>query len=460
MNYESLRAAVIPRLMTFLLSSTHKRLAADCIELGLPEPPPEESGTKAERINGSINSLEAAELRNVANALLEKNILEPIYRNRIQDLIWESEGYPQITKRCRRAIARKLKDIDICRCRKEFDTLLEGLWVLNEHEFAPILGLHDSGLRRDIRLNYGGSGEGWTTERLFTELGAFDASDRRFALFLEGLASADVCLDEDVQRRFVECVNVELHKDNVELRETKSLGGYPVFRLVKTGGHVRGKPKNLIFASTEKPDLRFGDALDNDVEVLTHIDKVLVYDREIGAQGLLWSDLQRWWKGVKNISDDEEAKATLFRRLRECLPTSSPPQRQLFEAFYRGFGKAVPSLPALLPEIWLHWDPELARSRGKDALLRSRMDFLLLLPHGVRVVIEVDGKQHYSDENGRADSGLYGKMVSADRDLKLAGYEVFRFSGAELKNGSDDAVVETFFRKLFEKYGVIGVTAS
>lgn len=59
------------------------------------------------------------------------------------------------------------------------------------------------------------------------------------------------------------------------------------------------------------------------------------------------------------------------------------------------------NLPALLPEIWLHWDAKTAYERGRDALLRFRMDFLRLLPHGQRVVLEVDGSHRYASPDGR-----------------------------------------------------------
>jgi very-short-patch-repair endonuclease len=140
--------------------------------------------------------------------------------------------------------------------------------------------------------------------------------------------------------------------------------------------------------------------------------------------------------------------------LRESLPDNSPPQFLLFEAFYKGFGKAIPNLPALLPEVWLHWDPKTVKERGPDALLRFRMDFLLLLPHGTRVVIEVDGKHHYSTADGRADTGLYAKMVAGDRDLQLSGYQVFRFGGAELKGKEATIMVQKFFKTLFKRFGI------
>ncbi len=82
------------------------------------------------------------------------------------------------------------------------------------------------------------------------------------------------------------------------------------------------------------------------------------------------------------------------------------------------------------------------------------MDFLLLLPQGVRVVIEVDGKHHYADASGTADVQRYARMVRADRELKLAGYEVFRFGAAELQASTAKADVKTFFESLFKRYDV------
>jgi hypothetical protein len=94
----------------------------------------------------------------------------------------------------------------------------------------------------------------------------------------------------------------------------------------------------------------------------------------------------------------------------------SPPQRLLFESYFKHFKQSIPLLPALLPEVWLHWDPKTVRERGADALLRFRMDFLMLLPNNVRVVIEVDGKHHYADAHGVANSVAYAAMVAADRE--------------------------------------------
>ncbi len=63
------------------------------------------------------------------------------------------------------------------------------------------------------------------------------------------------------------------------------------------------------------------------------------------------------------------------------------------------------------------------------------MDFLLLIPHGQRVVLEVDGSHHYATPDGkRPDSIRYAANMRADRELKLSGYEVFRFGATELQD--------------------------
>ncbi len=136
------------------------------------------------------------------------------------------------------------------------------------------------------------------------------------------------------------------------------------------------------------------------------------------------------------------------------MPDNSPPQRLLFESYFKRFKAAIPGLPALLPEVWLHWDPKTVKERGRDALFRFRMDFLLLLPGSVRVVLEVDGKQHYADDEGKANPARYAAMAAADRELTLAGYHVFHFGGAELRKETAEEVGGAFFDGLLKRYGL------
>ena len=451
MDYAQLRTLLEPLIAGLKDAGGHAGLPALCEELGLPAPAAE--GSKRERMASSFEAAADTDLPSIALKLLERHPPDATMRNQLQDILWSDSACPLIPKRYRREVARRLNSEELYEDARRFDDLLEQLWILDADDWMQWPGGQPTGLRAQIQQHVHRNSD-WTAETLFDQLGAHDASDRRFALFLEGLASADVRPDEAAQRHFVACVNESLRHCGVELRETGSEGGYPVFSMVSLHVATKGRPKNLIFASSDKPDLRFRDALDNDIEIVSNADKVRVYDRPIGNDGLRWNDLQQWWSDTEQISDAMQAKRSLYARLKASLPRNSPPQSLLFDAFFEGFRSAVPNLPALLPEVWLHWDPRTVKERGPDALLRFRMDFLLLLPQGVRVVIEVDGKHHYADAAGSADVQRYAQMVRADRELKLAGYEVFRFGAAELQEPTAKADVKAFFEAVFKRYGV------
>jgi len=157
----------------------------------------------------------------------------------------------------------------------------------------------------------------------------------------------------------------------------------------------------------------------------------------------------------EQVADEGEAKKSLYERLLRSLPDNSPPQQNLYRLYHEIHGAAVPDLPALLPEIWLYWDPVTAKARGPKALLRFRMDFLLLLSHGERVVIEVDGKHHFTSPDGRPDGTKYADNMRGDRDLKLNGYEVFRFGATELLDRERArTVLQQFFTDLFRRFDV------
>lgn len=126
------------------------------------------------------------------------------------------------------------------------------------------------------------------------------------------------------------------------------------------------------------------------------------------------------------------------------------PELHLFRA-YRSLGRTG---AALLPQVYLHYDPYSGRRLGNKPgpLRRQRMDFLLLLPGRARVVIEIDGKQHYS-ENGLAKPSLYAEMVIEDRELRLGGYEIYRFGGAEFVDQSScKAMLTDFFHRLLARH--------
>lgn len=436
----------------------HQDIGAECERLGLPVPPSADECSKRERVSRSLAALADTGLPVVAERLVLGTMplaSGPAARFAIEDVLWAGRGGPEIPKRTRREIALDL-DLDVLtRKADRFTAVLDSLWVLDDRPLGFLAG-DSASLRGQIEQHVFRNPGDWPAEELFEQLGALSAGDARFARFLEGLVSAEVIPDEPAQRETVGIINGRLRAAGAELRETGSDGGYPVFSVVPVGSARNRLPKNLIFASPDKPDIRFRDAIDNDIEIVENADKVLVYDRPIGSAGILWRDLQAWWKDTHQLADDDEAKRSLYQRLAASLPCSSPPQRNLYDLYHQIHGTAVPGLPALLPEVWLHWDPKTVRQRGRDALLGHRMDFLLLLPHGQRVVLEVDGSHHYATpDRERPDPARYAANMRDDRELKLSGYEVFRFGATELQDpGPARDLLEAFFADLFRRFGV------
>ncbi|MFJ3439360.1 hypothetical protein ACIPMU_38300 [Streptomyces cyaneofuscatus] len=391
--------------------------------------------------------------------------VRPPLRHQLEDLLWGEGAPPGIPKKARRELARALSLWELTQNHDRFLHLLDRLWVIEgpDLSFSELSELLLNGTRpvtlRDLieKHVFRNRDEGdWSTEQLFERLGAFEAGDARFARFLEGLVSADVLLDEHLQAKTAGTINDHLRAHGIELRQTGSDGGYPLFTLVSMRVHSNRKPKNIIFASLGKPDIRFRSSVDNDIEIVGgRPGATLVYDQEIPAGGLRWRDLHSWWQDTHGFSRESDAGEDLYQRLLMSLPGNSPGQKNFFMAYRTARPFSANDL-ALLPEVWLHWDPKTVKERSPEALLRSRMDFLLLLPFGQRVVLEVDGVQHYTRDDGRTpDTAMYADMVAADRDLKLRGYEVFRFGHDELKRPEDaKKLLLQFIPDMFSRFRV------
>ncbi len=411
--------------------------------------------TKRELLRSAVLNSTYEQAVSGAIKVLEILTLPKHERDKLQELIWDDGSYPVIPARYRRDVARQLDEIELFLDKEGFHEILRNLWHINNiaprayFDFGPTL--YDQ-----IELHFI-QNDDWDVLTVFDKLGAFKCSDARFVHFIEALASSRVRPDEYAQRVFMVTVNQALAPCGVHFVSHLGGDGYLIGSLAYIGNKTNNSPKNLIFASSIKPDLRFSNALDNDVEIVTNADKVLIYDKPIGPAGLLWKDLQSWFEEKYSLEGDK-AKKALYSRLGASLPCSSPVQKLAFTSFYNAFPSVdVPNLPALLPEVWFHWDPQSVSQRGKDALLRSRMDFLLLLPGGIRIVIEIDGKHHYATEDGRASPERYSDMVAADRLLRLAGYEVYRFGGHELCLPDAEGILIKFYQSLFNKYSLLHI---
>ncbi len=222
----------------------------------------------------------------------------------------------------------------------------------------------------------------------------------------------------------------------------------------RRGGGVDTPAKNLIFAANgPKPELVLRDAVSNQVEITKNEQYCLVFDQPIPADGLTFQRLIDWWRDREKLHglDDRTVGLQLHARLAESL-AGNPAENVVFDAYSRRYKDGF-TIPALIPQVYLHYDPytRAARGPGGSPLARQRMDFLLLFSDRQRVVIEVDGRQHYADSQGRANPTLYAQMVAEDRRLRLAGYEVYRFGGQELLQPGAPAMVTTFFNDLHRR---------
>lgn len=229
----------------------------------------------------------------------------------------------------------------------------------------------------------------------------------------------------------------------------------PLLEEYDRGGGVGALAKNLIFAANgPKPELVLRDAVNNDIEIVRNGEYCLVYDLPVPADGLRFSHLIDWWRKRERLLEevtDRDAGRLLHARLRSSL-ASNPGELAVFDAYAARYKDGFDT-PALIPQVYLHYDPHTQRDRyswgeRQGPLARQRMDFLILFSNRHRVVLEVDGKQHYATEDGAASPARYSEMVAEDRRLRLTGYEVYRFGGAELMASNAAAMLGDFFDQL------------
>lgn len=219
----------------------------------------------------------------------------------------------------------------------------------------------------------------------------------------------------------------------------------------KDSSGVDSPAKNLIFAANgPKPEMVLRDAVSNDILITKNAEFCLVYDRPITEAGLSFQELIQWWREREAMADtdDRDVGLSLHKRLRESLGKNEP-ERMVLDVYSRRYGEHGFGIPALIPQVYLHYDPYTKYQRkGNSPLERQRMDFLLLFSARKRVVIEVDGRQHYANADGHANTQLYAEMVTEDRRLRLAGYEVYRFGGKEFESPDAPSMLAAFFDEL------------
>ncbi|MYV40867.1 hypothetical protein GT030_18840 [Streptomyces sp. SID1328] len=196
--------------------------------------------------------------------------------------------------------------------------------------------------------------------------------------------------------------------------------------------------------------------MDNDIEIVGgRPGATLVYDREIPAGGLRWRDLHSWWQDTHGFNSESDAGEDLYQRLLRSLPGNSPGQKNLFTAYRTARPFCADDL-ALLPRYGCTGTPRPFRNAAPKRCCVPAWTSFCCCPSGSGVVLEVDGVQHYTRGDGRTpDTAKYADMVAADRDLKLRGYEVFRFGHDELKRPEDaKKLLLQFIPDMFSRFKV------
>lgn len=361
-------------------------------------------------------------------------------------------GPQQISEITRRELARALDQIGYCELGGQRN-IVDLLNIV-----APALRLYYDSTLTDEICRHMLRNQDWECEHLFERIGAYAWSDVRFLRMLEE-AAHPLSRTGDEQSQWLIVINDHIHRDGFSLELAEHLSGHPIYRARSTTQSVLGRPKNLIFASIgQKPDIILHDAVNNDIQIIRHADLCLVYDEPFPNGIFAWAHLVDWWARREKLPESSrDAEESLYRRLLASVESSgSPPEKIFFRTYYSLRKSSGPHIPALVPQVYLHYDPATVHMLGgKRRVFRQRMDFLLLLGHGVRVVIEIDGRQHYADERGQAAPKRYGEMVAEDRRLKLAGYEIYRFGGHELQGESSEQLILDFFTALFARYKVL-----
>lgn len=361
-------------------------------------------------------------------------------------------GLYSISELTRRNIMGELYSRGNIEGKLELTDFLNRIWNLDnmpstDSRFHNALG--------DIRQHMINNSD-WDEAYLYENyLNLLTSTDEIFIQFLEQIVHPLVRQHSEV-KGYIEFINNHLMKDGYQLFPSDNISGYTVYKINKITDGVKGTAKNLIFAAIgEKPDIVISDSINNDIKIVNQESNCLVFDRPIPRTGLLWTDLVQWWADINRIVNvNRDVEIQLYHRLMRSL--DSEPEKILFKSYFWFFRYQLNgNFPALIPQVYLHYDPYTQKQRFNSKVLsRQRMDFLLLISNQQRIVIELDGKQHYS--NGDISSPkLYAEMVHADRELKLYGYEVYRFGGFEFINeGTAQQLIKDFFERLFSKHGI------
>ena len=190
--------------------------------------------------------------------------------------------------------------------------------------------------------------------------------------------------------------------------------------------------KNIIFAAKYKPDIVLDDALTNGIKVI-NANGALIFDQGIPMNGISWEVLVKWYEQL-NQGNTEKQMITMFDN---CLDSKA--ERLFCKAYISYVAAHGKDIPALIPQVYMYYDPKTKAQREWQIFEHQKMDFMMIISPSQRVVFEIDGYQHYAEDAEAPGSNhkhyaspiRYAEMMKAHREMSLAGYDVYRFGGRE-----------------------------
>ena len=391
----------------------------------------------------NLSEEEIIKLSKLISKDAERALLNQQMENYLGDSIFE---FTYIT---RRKIAEYLDMCPNFEGKLKLDELLRGIWDIDERytKDEDFIFMLNGGTIGDYIMQHVGRNQDISYKDMLIDILQIKyISDNLLIKFLEKIVNPEVRTGEE-QLQYVNGINEIIDADGFELAVSGKISNETIYKVYKKQ-MVNGNMKNLIFAPLEKkPDIVIEDAIANNLRLVGDTDKCLLYDFEPNADGLSWNTLVKWWK---TKSTNENIQKDLFNRLYNSL--DSPVEKEFLTQYYKIYEKKK-DFPALIPQVLLHYDPHAKKWRGSSPIYtHQRMDFLMLLSGGVRIIIEIDGKHHYS-EGDESSPKLYAEMAVDTREWQLKGYEVYRFGGYEfMDNQQPKKMVQTFFERLFTKY--------
>lgn len=263
----------------------------------------------------------------------------------------------------------------------------------------------------------------------------------------------------DITPECIDAINRGLSDIGMSLQPNGQVGGRTKYKVLPTNHGTQGPIKNIIFAAKYKPDIVLDDALANDIKVVK-TNGALIYDQGIPDKGISWEILANWYESLGE-GNTESQMAHLFYN---CL--DSEPEKLFYKAYISYLKAHGRHIPALIPQVYMYYDPKTKDQREWQLFEHQKMDFMMIISPSQRVVIEIDGYQHYAEDEEvpgtqhkhYASPARYAEMMKAHREMSLAGYDVYRFGGREFWVNNftpeEDIIknISIFFDKLFEKY--------